>query len=167
MDLRAVRLLPVGPGESLYAGPVHRVYVERRLRRGGRGPRALLFSHAPGILDVEAAPLLCAGLIGYRSLVMAGPGRRLGLYGFGAAAHIVAQVAPSPGQKRLRLHPSRRSDGAGVRPFAGERSGPGARMGNRRNRWMPPSSSLRWVLSCRWRSKPWAREERWSWAEST
>jgi propanol-preferring alcohol dehydrogenase len=43
--------------------------------------------------DAEAAPLLCAGLIGYRSLVKAGNGRRLGLYGFGAAAHIVAQVA--------------------------------------------------------------------------
>ena len=48
--------------------------------------------------DVEAAPLLCAGLIGYRSLVMAGPGRRLGLYGFGAAAHIVAQVARHQGR---------------------------------------------------------------------
>ena len=43
--------------------------------------------------DVELAPLLCAGLIGWRSLVIAGPGRNLGLYGFGAAAHIVAQVA--------------------------------------------------------------------------
>ncbi len=43
--------------------------------------------------DAEAAPLLCAGLIGYRSLKMAGPGKRLGIYGFGAAAHIVAQVA--------------------------------------------------------------------------
>jgi len=43
--------------------------------------------------DVEAAPLLCAGLIGYRSLVKAGNGKRLGVYGFGAAAHIVAQVA--------------------------------------------------------------------------
>lgn len=43
--------------------------------------------------DVEAAPLLCAGLIGHRSLVMAGEGQRIGLYGFGAAAHIVAQVA--------------------------------------------------------------------------
>ena len=41
----------------------------------------------------EAAPLLCAGLIGYRSLVKAGNARRLGIYGFGAAAHIVAQVA--------------------------------------------------------------------------
>ena len=43
--------------------------------------------------DVAAAPLLCAGLIGYRALVMAGPAPRLGIYGFGAAAHIVAQVA--------------------------------------------------------------------------
>jgi propanol-preferring alcohol dehydrogenase len=43
--------------------------------------------------DAERAPLLCAGLIGWRSLVIAGEGRRLGLYGFGAAAHIIAQVA--------------------------------------------------------------------------
>jgi len=43
--------------------------------------------------DVSLAPLLCAGLIGWRSLVIAGEGKRIGLYGFGAAAHIVAQVA--------------------------------------------------------------------------
>jgi len=43
--------------------------------------------------DTEAAPLLCAGLIGYRSLVKAGDGKKLGIYGFGAAAHIIAQVA--------------------------------------------------------------------------
>jgi propanol-preferring alcohol dehydrogenase len=43
--------------------------------------------------DVDAAPLLCAGLIGYRALKLAGGGERLGFYGFGAAAHIVAQVA--------------------------------------------------------------------------
>lgn len=43
--------------------------------------------------DASAAPLLCAGLIGYRSLVMTGDARRLGIYGFGAAAHIVAQIA--------------------------------------------------------------------------
>jgi propanol-preferring alcohol dehydrogenase len=43
--------------------------------------------------DAEAAPLLCAGLIGYRSLAKSGNGKRLGIYGFGAAAHIVAQVA--------------------------------------------------------------------------
>src|SRR3546814_8676709 len=48
--------------------------------------------------DVEAAPLLCAGLIGYRAYRMAGPGRRLGLYGFGAAAHILTQVAMAQGR---------------------------------------------------------------------
>lgn len=49
--------------------------------------------------DVEAAPLLCAGLIGYRALKLAGEGRRLGLYGFGAAAHIAIQVARHRGQE--------------------------------------------------------------------
>jgi len=48
--------------------------------------------------DIEVAPLLCAGLIGWRSLVIAGGGKRLGLYGFGAAAHIIAQVAQWQGR---------------------------------------------------------------------
>lgn len=48
---------------------------------------------------LQAAPLLCAGLIGYRSLVMAGDAERLGLYGFGAAAHIVIQVARYQGRE--------------------------------------------------------------------
>jgi propanol-preferring alcohol dehydrogenase len=51
------------------------------------------FPLPPGYSDVEAAPLLCAGLIGYRALAAAGDAPRLGLYGFGAAAHLVAQVA--------------------------------------------------------------------------
>jgi propanol-preferring alcohol dehydrogenase len=49
--------------------------------------------------DVEAAPLLCAGLIGYRAYRMAGEGERLGLYGFGAAAHILAQLAAGRGRQ--------------------------------------------------------------------
>ena len=49
--------------------------------------------------DLEAAPLLCAGLIGYRALRLAGEAARLGLYGFGAAAHIVAQVALWEGRR--------------------------------------------------------------------
>ncbi len=48
--------------------------------------------------DAEAAPLLCAGLIGWRALKFAGKGKRLGLYGFGAAAHIVVQIARHRGQ---------------------------------------------------------------------
>src|SRR5262245_60537889 len=49
--------------------------------------------------DAEAAPLLCAGLIGYRSLALAGDGERLGLYGFGAAAHVIIQVARHQGRR--------------------------------------------------------------------
>jgi propanol-preferring alcohol dehydrogenase len=49
--------------------------------------------------DLQAAPLLCAGLIGYRSLRLAGDAERLGLYGFGASAHIVAQVARHEGHR--------------------------------------------------------------------
>ena len=61
-------------------------------------PTSASASRSPtGYDDVEAAPLLCAGLIGYRSLRLAGDAERLGLYGFGAAAHIIAQVARAPG----------------------------------------------------------------------
>ncbi len=49
--------------------------------------------------DLHAAPLLCAGLIGHRAYAMAGPARTLGLYGFGAAAHLVAQVAVADGRR--------------------------------------------------------------------
>ena len=52
-----------------------------------------------GFPDLAAAPLLCAGLIGYRSLRMTGDAERLGLYGFGAAAHIVLQVARHQGRR--------------------------------------------------------------------
>lgn len=52
-----------------------------------------------GYPDLQAAPLLCAGLIGYRALRMAGDAERLGLYGFGAAAHIIAQVAVYQGRE--------------------------------------------------------------------
>jgi propanol-preferring alcohol dehydrogenase len=56
--------------------------------------------HLPEVFDdVEAAPLLCAGLIGYRALKIAGGGERIGLYGFGAAAHIIAQVAVWQGRR--------------------------------------------------------------------
>lgn len=61
---------------------------------------AYCFPLPAGYGDAEAAPLLCAGLIGHRSLRMAGEGaRRLGIYGFGAAAHIVAQVARAEGRE--------------------------------------------------------------------
>ena len=65
--------------------------------------------------DAEAAPLLCAGLIGYRSLVKAGAGKRLGLYGFGAAAHIVAQVAK---YQRREIYAFTRPGNAEAQKFA-------------------------------------------------
>ncbi len=61
--------------------------------------------------DVHAAPLLCAGLIGHRSLAAAGDATRLGIYGFGAAAHIVAQVARHQGRRVFAF--TREGDSAG------------------------------------------------------
>ncbi len=66
-----------------------------------------------GIDDRHAAPLLCAGLIGYRTLKMAGDAHRLGIYGFGAAAHIVAQVARAQGRELYAF--TRRGDLAAQR----------------------------------------------------
>ncbi|MCB2060556.1 MAG: zinc-dependent alcohol dehydrogenase family protein [Novosphingobium sp.] len=68
-----------------------------------------------GLSDTEAAPLLCAGLIGWRAYRMAGPGRRLGLYGFGAAAHILAQLAIDQGRE---VYAFTRADDAAGRDFA-------------------------------------------------
>jgi propanol-preferring alcohol dehydrogenase len=65
--------------------------------------------------DAEAAPLLCAGLIGYRALRMAGEAERLGIYGFGAAGHIVAQVARWQGR---RVFAFTRPDDAQAQSFA-------------------------------------------------
>jgi alcohol dehydrogenase, propanol-preferring len=75
------------------------------------------FPIPPGYDDAHAAPLLCAGLIGYRALVAAGDAERLGLYGFGAAAHIVAQVARHQGR---RLFAFTRPGDAAAQRFATE-----------------------------------------------
>ena len=61
--------------------------------------RATAFPFPTWYSDAEAAPLLCAGLIGYRCLRMAGDAEALGIYGFGAAAHIIAQVARHQGRR--------------------------------------------------------------------
>ena len=75
------------------------------------------FALPDGYTDAEAAPLLCAGLIGYRALKMAGAAKRLGIYGFGAAAHIVAQLARFQGQQIFAF--TRPGDDAG-KQFARE-----------------------------------------------
>jgi alcohol dehydrogenase, propanol-preferring len=59
---------------------------------------AFSFAIPPSYANADAAPLMCAGLIGYRSLVMTGDAQRLGIYGFGAAAHLIAQVARFQGR---------------------------------------------------------------------
>jgi propanol-preferring alcohol dehydrogenase len=80
-----------------------------------------------GFGDLDAAPLLCAGLIGYRSLRLAGDGERLGLYGFGAAAHIVAQVARAESRRVFAV--TREGDDAAqafARSLGAEWAGAGA-----------------------------------------
>ena len=93
-----------------------------------------------GFGDLEVAPLLCAGLIGYRSLRLAGDAGRLGLYGFGAAAHIVAQVARHQGRRVFAfVRPGDENDGASRSRWA--RRGREGRTKPRPKRSMPRSSS--------------------------
>ncbi len=85
--------------ENLCANAVFTGYQ----RDGGFAERCVAderfcFALPPAMDDVHAAPLLCAGLIGYRALRAAGDARALGLYGFGSSAHIVAQVAVAQGR---------------------------------------------------------------------
>jgi alcohol dehydrogenase, propanol-preferring len=81
---------------------------------GSRG-RALLLPLPDDFGDLGAAPLLCAGLIGFRALRLAGNAERLGLYGFGAAAHILAQVARFEGR---RVFAVTRDGDTGAQDFA-------------------------------------------------
>jgi alcohol dehydrogenase, propanol-preferring len=86
--------------ENLCDAPLFTGYT----RDGGYATHAVAdanycFRLPDGIDDANAAPLLCAGLIGWRSYRMAGEGRALGLFGFGAAAHILAQVAAWQGRR--------------------------------------------------------------------
>ena len=93
-------ILPVRPREPVRAGALHRLSDRRRLRRATPSPTSASASPCrTATATSQAAPLLCAGLIGYRALRMAGDGERLGLYGFGAAAHIIAQVARWQGRR--------------------------------------------------------------------
>jgi alcohol dehydrogenase, propanol-preferring len=122
--------------ENLCDAPVFTGYT----RDGGYATHTLAnarFSFAlPDNLDgAEAAPLLCAGLIGWRSYRMAGQGERLGLYGFGAAAHILAQVAIWQGRRATSL---RR-----ISPARSVPCGPAVPTKCRRRNSTPPSSSRR------------------------
>jgi propanol-preferring alcohol dehydrogenase len=87
---------------------------------GGYAERAIAderfcFALPDGYQDLQAAPLLCAGLIGHRALRLAGEAERLGIYGFGAAAHIVCQVARHEGR---RVFAFTRADDEAAQAFA-------------------------------------------------
>jgi alcohol dehydrogenase, propanol-preferring len=89
-------------------------------RDGGYATRAVAdarfaFPLPEGFGDLEAAPLLCAGLIGHRALRMTGDAERLGLYGFGSSAHIICQVARHQGR---RVFAFTRADDAASQAFA-------------------------------------------------
>jgi propanol-preferring alcohol dehydrogenase len=98
--------------------------------------------------DISIAPLLCAGLIGWRSLVIAGEAKKIGFYGFGAAAHILAQVARWQGRS---VYAFTRPGDAKTQAFAKSlgASGPAAPTRRRRNRSMPRSSLRRSGRWCR------------------
>ena len=76
------------------------------------------FPLPPGLDDVHVAPLLCAGLIGYRALRLAGKGARIGFYGFGSSAHLLAQVVVAQGRE---LYAFTRDGDARGQAFARER----------------------------------------------
>jgi alcohol dehydrogenase, propanol-preferring len=90
---------------------------------GGYAERAVAdarfcFPLPEGLDDVHAAPLLCAGMIGYRALGLAGPGRRIGFYGFGSSAHLLAPVVVAQGRE---LYAFTRDGDARGQAFARER----------------------------------------------
>jgi alcohol dehydrogenase, propanol-preferring len=114
----------------------------------------------------EIAPLLCAGLIGWRSLKLAGEAKELGIYGFGAAGHIVAQVARFQGRA---VHAVTRSGDVEAQQLALGLGavGPGPHRMSRRSRSMPRSSSRLSANWCPQRFGPCARADGWSAAAST
>ena len=122
LDVRRVPLLPLRAREPVRPSPLHRLHARRRLRRGAVADARYCLPLPDGPLRRELAPLLCAGLIGYRALRAAATAERLGLYGFGAAAHIVAQLAATR-DDGVRVHAPGRRRGAVARARARRRVG--------------------------------------------
>ena len=114
---------------------LHRLHVDGGYAEYAVADARFCFPIPAGYADVEAAPLLCAGLIGYRSLGWRATRERLGLYGFGAAAHIVAQVARHQGREVYaftRPGDSRHRSSPAARRRLGGRLGRAAARGARR-----------------------------------
>jgi propanol-preferring alcohol dehydrogenase len=148
--------LPIVPGHEI-VGRVEAIFTGYT-RDGGYATHtiadaAFAFPLPDNVDPVASAPLLCAGLIGWRSLKAAGDGQAIGIYGFGAAAHIIAQVC--------------RWQGRSVSRSPSGPTGPADRTRNRPSRSTPPSSLRRSARSCRRRSLPFAKGGGWSAAAST
>ncbi len=129
-------------------------------------PRSFTFALPEGVADLDAAPLLCAGIIGYRSLRLSGiqPGGRLGLFGFGSSAHLAIQVAIHRG---CQVYAYSRSQASAAGRSNWAPRGPAATTNPPPRRWTPPSPSRR---SGRWWSTPCAqlpRAARWPSTPST
>ena len=137
-------------GENLCDEPGFTGYdIDGGYAEYARASADFCFPIPDGYGDVEAAPLLCAGLIGYRSFAMAGEGSALGLYGFGAAAHIIAQLAAAKGRRVLRLHAAGRRQGTGLRAPARRRLGRLVGRAAARGSSTPRSCSPRSARWCR------------------
>ena len=153
-DVRALPLLPARPGKSLRPPAIHRLHPRRRIRHASRRRRPLGFPLGEAGDDVALAPLLCAGLIGWRSLVMAGeaehrplrlrrrrPHHRAGRAWQGRAVYAFTRAGDDEAQ-------AARSLGADWAGGSEER---------RPSRSTPQSSSRRSARWCRWRCAPCAR----------
>ncbi len=116
--------------------------------------------------DLHAAPLLRAGLIGYRAYTMCADAQRIGLYGFGAVAHIIAQGTRAKGGRYTHSHGRETAVRKTSRACSG-RPGPAIQLRFRRLRSMLQSSSRRSAHWCRRRLQQYARAGRWCAREYT
>jgi propanol-preferring alcohol dehydrogenase len=111
LDVRHLPLLPQRPRESLRKRPFTGYTLDGGYAGFTVADERFCFPIPDSYSDEHAAPLLCAGLIGYRCLRKAQDAERLGLYGFGAAAHIVCQIATHQGRRVFAF--TRPGDSAG------------------------------------------------------
>ncbi len=112
MDLRALPLLPRAAARtSATAARFTGRDIDGGFAEMAVADARFCFPLPAGYSDLQVAPLLCAGLIGHRALRMTGDAPRLGLYGFGAAAHVIAQVAAFEGRRVFAF--TRPGDGEG------------------------------------------------------
>lgn len=155
-----MQILPGRSREPLPPVHLHRMGRRRRYAEFVTAPAPYVHRLPAGYSDAELAPLLCAGIIGYRSLLRSElpPSGRLGIYGFGGSAHITAQVAIAQGAE---VHVMTRGEHA--RQLAAELGAASVQGADARRRWrsMRPFCSRR---SASWYCRPWrlsTAEARW------